>query len=61
MSHRDGWFRVLDFRSGKLLFATRATGTTYVSGAWEFKPVIRTGDYLIVQPEGEIIVLKLAR
>lgn len=61
VSQRDGWFRILDVRLGKALFAIRATAKSYSRGAWEFKPVVRSGEYLIVQPEGEVIVLRMRR
>ena len=50
----DGWFHALDFQSGRRLFSVRSAGR-------RFGPTLRVGDYLIVQAEGEVLVVRAPR
>jgi len=48
----DGLFHAFDIVSGTLLFTIQTSGH-------RFGPTRKVGDYLVVQAEGEIVVLKI--
>jgi hypothetical protein len=56
VGRRDGWFHLLDLGSGKRLAAVRAA-RAFGSEAEEFAPPLRSGDYILVHPQGEILIL----